>query len=218
MRLTITNYLDAISSWCFWATPAWRELKERFGDRAEFRWKIALMDESGMPRSRAQMKWFYQRSGMVMRSPRMLNADWFEVGRKEFLPPNCVAEAARALGIDDDRVWMAMLQAALHDGKKIGDWEVASEVGRAASGLEKTELLELARSPEIEARVREMTAEFHALGVTQRPTFVIDTPIGDRAVFSGFAKTAPLAAAIDSMLEDIAAYESFAAHFGEPPA
>jgi predicted DsbA family dithiol-disulfide isomerase len=79
-------------------------------------------------------------------------------------------------------------------------------------------LLARSRSPEIEARVRVSTAEFHALRVTQRPTFVIDSEIGDRAVFSGFARLPPLAAAVDAMLEDIAAYESHAAHFGAPPA
>ena len=46
---------------------------------------------------------------------------------------------------------------------------------------------------------------------------MIDSEIGDRAVFSGFARFSPLAAALDAMLEDIAAYESHKAHFGEPP-
>jgi hypothetical protein len=46
---------------------------------------------------------------------------------------------------------------------------------------------------------------------------VIDSPIGDRAVFSGFAKIAPLAATIDAMLDDIVGYEAHAAHFGSPP-
>jgi hypothetical protein len=46
---------------------------------------------------------------------------------------------------------------------------------------------------------------------------VVDSEIGDRAVFSGFAKLPPLAAALDAMLQDIAAYESYAAHFGVPP-
>jgi protein-disulfide isomerase len=78
-------------------------------------------------------------------------------------------------------------------------------------------LLERAQSPEIDARVRKTTAEFHALQVTQRPTIVIDSPIGDRAVFSGFAKIAPLAATIDAMLDDIVGYEAHAAHFGSPP-
>ncbi len=45
MRLTITNYLDVISSWCHWAIPAWSELREKYGDRVDFHWKIALMDK-----------------------------------------------------------------------------------------------------------------------------------------------------------------------------
>jgi hypothetical protein len=42
--------------------------------------------------------------------------------------------------------------------------------------------------------------------------------IGDRAVFSGLARLAPMVATIDAMLEDAAAYASYAAHFGNPPA
>jgi predicted DsbA family dithiol-disulfide isomerase len=79
-------------------------------------------------------------------------------------------------------------------------------------------LLERARSAEIEQRVRTSTAEFHALQVTQRPAFVIDTEIGDRAVFSGVIKLEPLTATIDSMLDDAAAYVAHKAHFGDPPA
>jgi hypothetical protein len=36
MRLTITNYLDVISSWCHWAIPAWSELREQYRDRVDF--------------------------------------------------------------------------------------------------------------------------------------------------------------------------------------
>jgi predicted DsbA family dithiol-disulfide isomerase len=79
-------------------------------------------------------------------------------------------------------------------------------------------LLERARSSEIEKRVRASTAEFHALQVTQRPTFVIDTEIGDRAVFSGVVKLEPLTATLDSMLDDATAYAAHKAHFGDPPA
>jgi hypothetical protein len=70
----------------------------------------------------------------------------------------------------------------------------------------------------IETRVRADTADFHLLQVTQRPTFVLDSEIGDRAVFSGFAKAPPLAAALDAMLDDVEAYTAHAAHFGAPPA
>jgi predicted DsbA family dithiol-disulfide isomerase len=217
MRLTMTCYLDVISSWCNWAIPAWLELRRRYAERVDFNWKIALMDATGMPASRAQMEWFYRRSGMLMRSPEMLHSEWYEAGRSEFLAPNCVAEAARDFGIADDRVWITISNGGLREGKHFGDWDVAAQIGAEAAKLDPDQLLERAKSPEIEARVRKTTAEFHALQVTQRPTFVIDTPIGDRAVFSGFAKAAPLAATLDAMLDDIAGYKAHAAHFGEPP-
>lgn len=218
MKLRITYYLDVISSWCFFSEPAWAELKKRYNERVDFEWKIALMDSSGLPVSRGQLGWFYRRSGTIMRSPFMLNTRWLQDGAKEYLVRNCVAEAAKGLGVTDDRVRLALATAVLREGKQADTWETAAEIGAKAAGLDSSKLLERSRLPETEGRVRATTAEFHALQVTQRPTFVIDSEIGDRAVFSGFARVGPLAAAVDSMLDDITAYESYAAHFGEPPA
>lgn len=218
MRLLITNYLDVISSWCHWAIPAWQELRARYGDRVDFQWKIALMDKAGLPPTREHTDWYYRRSGLLMRSPVRLDASWVEHGRAEYPEPNCVAEAARTLGVEDDRAWIALSHAELREGKKIADWEVAAQVVAEATGLDRGQLLKCAKAPETEARVRQSTAEFHAMQVTQRPTFVIDTPIGDRAVFSGFAKAAPLAATIEAMLDDIVGYEAHAAHYGSAPA
>jgi predicted DsbA family dithiol-disulfide isomerase len=217
MKLKITYYLDVASSWCFLAEPAWAALKERYASRVDFEWKIALMDANGLPTSREQLAWFYRRSGIITRSPFMLHTGWLQPGAAEYPVRNCVAEAARDLGVSDDRVRLALAGAVLRDGKQGDQWEVAAEIGAQAGGLDQAKLLERARSPEVEARVRASTAEFHTLKVTQRPTFVIDSEIGDRAVFSGFAKLPPLAAALDAMLEDIARYESYAAHFGQPP-
>lgn len=216
MRITATNYLDVISSWCFWAEPAWAELKRRYAGKVQFQWKIALMDASGMPTSREQMEWFYKRSGMLMRSPFMLRSDWHEEGWTEYLAPNLIAEAARDFGIDEDRVRITLANAGLREGQRTSQWEIAAEIGAKVSGLDAKTLLERARSPEIEARVRASTAEFHAMGVTQRPTFVFDTDLGDRAVFSGFATLPPLTATLDAMLDDITGYEAYAAHFGSP--
>ena len=218
MRLVITNYLDVISSWCHWAIPAWQELRARYSDQVDFRWKIALMDKTGLPPTPEHTQWYYRRSGMLMRSPVMLDVSWVESGRAEYPEPNCVAEAARTLGVEDDRAWIALSHAELREGKKIADWKIAAQIVADATGLDQGKLLPLAKTPEIEAQVRASTAEFHALQVTQRPTFVIDTPIGDRAVFSGFAKAAPMAAAIEAMLDDIVGYEAHAAQYGPPPA
>lgn len=217
MKITVTQYLDVTSSWCFWAHPAWEELQSRYGGRVSFQWKIALMDANALPTSRKQMDWFYQRSGMMMRSPVMLKSSWYEIGNTECVAPNAVAVAARDMGVTDDRVRLAFARAGLLDGLQTGRWEIAAEIGAKASGLEKAKLLERARMPEIELRLRASTAEFQALQVNQRPTFLIESEIGDRAIFSGFAKAAPMAAALDAMLEDAADYAAHAAHFGSPP-
>ena len=218
MRITVTDYLDVVSSWCFWSEPTWAELKRRYEGRVAFQWKIALMDPTGLPTSREQEEWFYRRSGMMMRSPFMLNTSWYDPSLPEWLPPNCVAEAAKDFEIKDDRVRLALAYAALREGKKVGEWEIAAQIGADAGKIDRKELLEHAKSPAVETRIRASTAEFHALQVTQRPTFVIDTEIGDRAVFSGIVRLDPLTAALDSVLDDAAAYATHAAHFGAPPA
>jgi predicted DsbA family dithiol-disulfide isomerase len=218
MSITVTDYLDVISSWCFWSEPTWATLKKRYEGRVQFQWKIALMDSSGLPTSREQMQWFYRRSGTMMRSPFMLSTDWCDPSLPEWLAPNCVAEAAKDFGFADDRVRLALAHAALREGKKVSDWEVAAEIGAAAGNIGEKKLFERAKSAEIEKRVRASTAEFHALQVTQRPAFVIDTEIGDRVVFSGVVKLEPLAATLDSMLDDAVAYAAHKAHFGDPPA
>ena len=217
MKITVTDYLDVVSSWCFWSEPTWAELKRLYQGRVEFQWKIALMDPTGLPTSREQEQWFYRRSGMMMRSPFMLNTDWYDASLKEWLPPNSVAEAAKDFGISDDRVRLALANAALREGKKVGDWNVAAEIGSAAGNLDKTKLLEKAKSPVVEKRLQAQTAEFHSFQITQRPAFVIDTEIGDRAIFSGVVKIEPLAATLDSMLDDAIAYAAHKAHFGDPP-
>jgi len=176
------------------------------------------MDPSGLPTSREQEEWFYRRSGMMMRSPFMLSTEWYDPSLAEWLAPNCVAEAAKDFGITDDRVRLALAHAALREGKGIGDWNVAADTGAQAGAIDTGKLLERAKSAEVEQRVRTSTAEFHALQVTQRPAFVIDTDIGDRAVFSGVIKLEPLTATIDSMLDDAAVYAAHKAHFGDPPA
>src|ERR1051326_4650033 len=216
--LTGTEFLEVASSWCFWAEPAWAELKRRYADRAEFNWKIAQMPAEAYPVSKSQCEWFYRRSGSIMRSPFMLNAGWFEPEIKAYLVPNLVAEAAKDLGVTDDRARLAIAHAAVRDGKKVGRWEVAVEVVAEATSLDKAKLLARAQSPEISDRIKATTAEFHAIQVTQRPTFLIESSIGDRAVFSGVARIEPLAAAMDALLQDEAAYASWAAHFGPVPA
>jgi predicted DsbA family dithiol-disulfide isomerase len=217
MSIKVTYYLEVISSWCYWAEPAWTELQQRYAGKVQFGWKIAQMPAAAYPTSKAQAEWFYRRSGTIVRSPLMLNAGWFEPGRAIYDAPNLVAEAARDFGVTDDRVRLAIAHAAEREGKKAGRWEIAVEVAAKAAKLNKAKLLARAKSPAVAARVKKTSDEFHALQVTQRPTFLMENGIGDRAVFSGLVRVEPLAAALDALLADQAAYDSYTAHFGGPP-
>jgi len=121
------------------------------------------------------------------------------------------------LGATDDRVRLAVAEAAVRQGKRVAQWDIAVQIAAAASGLEQQLLLQGAKSPEVAARVNASTAEFTSLQVTQRPTFLIQNSIGDRAVFSGIVQAEPLIAAIEALRSDEAAYVSWKAHFGDPP-
>jgi predicted DsbA family dithiol-disulfide isomerase len=213
----VTYYLEVISSWCYWAEPAWLELQQRYGTKVQFDWKIALMDESGLPVSREQLDWFYRRSGSIVRSPFMLNSGWLELGTKEYLPPNLVTEAAKELGVADDRVRIAIAEAAMRHGKKVHIWDACVEIAAKAGNLDPVALKKTAQDPKIEARARASTAEFYSFQVSQRPTFLLQNDIGDRAILSGTWTAAPLVAVIDSMITDEAAYKSWATHVGTPP-
>lgn len=215
--LNVTYYLEVTSSWCYWVEPTWTELKQRYTGRAEFGWKIAQMPAEAYPVSREQCDWFYRRSGSIVRSPFMLNSGWFEPEIKQYVVANLVAEAARDLGVTDDRVRLAIAHATVREGKKIGRWDVVVPVAAQAGGLDAAKLQARAQSNEIAGRVQASTAEFTALQVNQRPTFLVQNTIGDRAVFSGLVRVEPLATAMDAMLSDEAAYASWAAHFGPPP-
>ncbi len=217
--MKITYYLEVSSSWCYWAEPAWAELRARYAGNAEFVWKIALIDDSGLPVSRSQCDWFYRRSGTLVASPFVLSSGWFDPALREYLAPNLTAEAAKDFGVIDDRVRLALAHAALREGRQISDWEVCASVAVAAAPdvLDGAKLLAHAKSPEIEARARDATREFHALGATARPTFVLENSTGDRALFSGLAKSAPLIAATEALLADEADQIAYAAHHGGPP-
>ncbi len=217
--MKVTYYLEVLSSWCHWVEPVWTELKQRYAGRAEFEWKIALMRPEDFPVSQEQCDWFYRRSGgTVMNSPYALNSGWFEAERKgHYEAPNLVVEAARDFGFGGDEIRLAMAHAALRDGQKVGDLAGAVQVAAKAGKIDPKKLRKAAESNVVKDRVATSTADFLALQITQRPAFVLTDAIGDKAVFSGLVRLAPLAATIDAMLADTAAYAAHKAHHGPPP-
>jgi predicted DsbA family dithiol-disulfide isomerase len=192
MLLKITYYLDVISSWCHWSEPTWALLKSRFDEETEFQWKVALMDSSGMPKSRPQLEWFYRRSGTIVGANHTIQSGWYDPQLEEYLAPNLVAEA----GLLDGRPTSQLAEA------------IAAAVA-AVPELDDKSLNARASSAEIEQRIRATTAEFHVLQAPQRPTYVLENEIGDRVVFSGIVTPDPLIATIGAMLADAKAQQDY---------
>ena len=217
--MKVTYYLEVISSWCYWVEPTWKELQARYAGRVEFEWKIAKMQRDDYPMSREQCDWFYRRSGMLVRSPFMLNSGWLEPYREGLFPAaSYVAEAGKDFGITGDALRLALAHAADREGIKVASMDPAIEVAVQATGLDGKKLRAAAESATVAKRIDASTAEFFAHQINQRPAFIITDGIGDKAVFSGLVKIEPLAATIDAMLADTAAYAAHRAHFGPPPA
>jgi 2-hydroxychromene-2-carboxylate isomerase len=85
----------------------------------------------------------------------------------------------------DDTIRLALARAALVDGRRIGEMAVAVAVAAKASGIPAKKLGTRAESAAVRARVDASTAEFHAHRIGQRPAFILEDEIGDKAVFSG---------------------------------
>jgi len=217
--MKVTYYLEVLSSWCHWVDPVWAELQQRYAGRAEFGWKIALMNPGDFPVSRAQCDWFYRRSGgTVMHSPYMLNSGWFEAERQgRYETPNLVAEAAKDFGFTGDEIRLAIAHAALREGVKVGDLATAVKVAAKAGKIDGKKLRAAAESKTVKDRVATSTLEFFSHQINQRPAFILGDAIGDKAVFSGLVRIEPLAATIDAMLADTAAYAAHKTHHGVPP-
>lgn len=217
--VSITYYTETYSSWCYSAEPAWAALRERHAGTVAFDWRVALMRPDDFPDSREQCDGYYRRSGTVVGSPFRLNSGWVQPDRAAYVTPNLVAEAARDfLPPGDDRVRLALAHAALREGLGVHELDTAIRVAVAGSGgtISAAALRAAAMSDAIHARVETSTAEFFSHQLSQRPAFVLTNDIGDKVVFSGIWRLAPLAAAIEGLLADSAAYVSYHAHHGKP--
>jgi hypothetical protein len=195
-------------------------LKTRYAGRAEFAWRIALIHPPDFPPSRAQTDSFYPRSGgTVMRSPFRLNSGPFEAERQgHYGAPSLVAEAAREFGFAGDEIRLALPSVGVREGQKNPDLATAVAVAAKAGGkkLPAKKLRADAECASVRARVDAGSAEFFAHQISRRPSFVLTAAIGDKAVFSGLVRLAPLVATIDAMLADTAAYAAHRAHPGNP--
>lgn len=200
--MRVEMFLDVLSSWCFLAAPAWARLRAGYEGRVKFAWSIALVDRAeACGYTRETMDWYYRRTARM--TGERLNPSWIEGPLTGTLNANLVAAAARALGADDDRAWVALATAALREGLPMGRLEPAAKVAARASGLDEQTLLRRAQDEDVFEYVRDSTDRFRQTGLPQRPSFIVTDDIGDHASFSGVWVYEPIAATLDALVADV---------------
>lgn len=213
----LTYYLDTLSSWCLIAETALDRLRDEFGTQVETDWKIVALNE-GAPfeDSPQKFEWFYRRTNAV--TGTQLNAAWHTSMDDGSFYPNLAAEAARGLGSTGDRVRRALTRAALVEGKRVPEREVALDVAAQAGGLDRATLSKAMDDPRTMAAIVRATMELRKLPVKVIPCFTIENHVGDRAILSGLYEYDTIAAVVREMLRASSRYREFMEANPEPAA
>jgi predicted DsbA family dithiol-disulfide isomerase len=205
--LSLTHYLYVLSSWSFCVEPPVKHILETYGDRVQYTWRLAYADYDGNgPYKRNELEYYYARLEAI--SGQRFTLDWWFEGYDATVPDR-IAEAARTLGAIGNDVRLALSHAALNDGLQITRPEVALEIAATVADLDPAQLDAEFESDRPMQTLRATKAEWLALGVTQRPTFVLINEIGDKALFSGLWQSQPLIRTVEAMLSDDDAQLSF---------
>ena len=195
----LTAYIDVLSSWCYVGDLALQKIEKKYGDRLRVEWKIAqLFDYGPLPYTCEQLAWYYARTAKI--SGVQMNAAWVDTPDATTMHANQAAEAARTLGVTDMSLVRALNRANVIDGKPLGRREPALDEAARLSGLDRAELDRVMRDPATAARIKETTAEFEALKLPQRPSYIVSNPTGDLALLSGIYTFESLDAVIGEML------------------
>jgi len=213
--LHLTHYLDVLSSWSFVAERALAGLRERHGDRLEYEWRIAFLFNGGpMAYSPQLAAWQYRRNEAI--TGVKLNPAWRESTTDSTWWANLATEAARGLGVIDDRVRHAMSRAAMVNGEHVGRREVAVDVAARAGGLDRAELEREMDRPRTAERMWNSTNQLRGMRLEVQPVFVLRDSIGDIVILSGLFETATLLRCADEMLAAVDGYAAFGAANPEP--
>lgn len=207
-KLKIVYYLDVLSSWCLIAEEALAKVREEFGERIDYEWRIAALRDS-LNYTREQLEWYYRRTESV--TGVLLNSVWLESTADGSKWADLVAEAARGLGCTDDRVRLALARGAMLDGKHMARRDVGVDTAASAGGIDRAKLELAMDDPQTAARIRASSDEFAAYKAQVRPTFVVQNAIGDMSVLSGCWRYDVLALATRALLEDQEKYDTFIA-------
>ncbi len=162
-------------------------------DGSSFEWRIALMRPRIFPSPRAQCDWFYRRSGgTVMRSPVHAQLRMVREGARRATTsaePRRGGRPGFRRSLTTGSAWPCRQAASEIEGRKIGRHRRGR--GRRGQGDRASppgSCKARAESAAVRARVDASTAEFFSHRITQRPAFILEDAIGDKAVFSGLVR------------------------------
>jgi predicted DsbA family dithiol-disulfide isomerase len=211
--MQLTYFFDVCSMWCSLGDEVVAELSQRFGDRIQVTWKIALIN-GGEPMEAGpdQELWYYDRCEFV--TGRRFNHRWLEKKNLSTWIPNSVIAAGWRFG-KGRQVHQALKTAALEHGLPILQRPVALQIASEASGIASGILANAIDDPALTADLRTSYAEFVSYRMNQRPAFVFRSAIGDLAVLSGLYRRDPIFATVEAMLRDEEKYTEHAS--SHPP-
>ena len=214
--LTLTYYLDVLSSWCFVAEQALGAVRKQFGERLALDWRLAFLFNGGPMGYSPQLgAWQYKRLETV--TGVRLDPAWRESANDTTWWANLATEAARSLGVSDDRVRHALSRAAMVDGRHVGRRDEAVAVAVESSGLNRPELEREMDHPRTAERLWTAMMEYKSLPVSVQPTFVFRDDIGDTAILSGLVTVDSLRSCATEMLAAAEIYAKYNAA-NVPPA
>ena len=202
----LVYFVDVLSSWCLIAEDALERVRREFGLRIEYDWRIAALRDP-LDYTREMLEFYYRRTNAV--TGTMLNPVWLEGRTDGTRWADLAAEAARSLGVIDDRVRLALARGAMLEGRHMGRRDVCVETAARAGGLNATELARAMDDPKTAERIKASSEAFASYSVPVRPTFVVRNSIGDTSVLSGCWRYELLAQAIRDALDDSDGYAKF---------
>jgi predicted DsbA family dithiol-disulfide isomerase len=158
--------------------------------------------------------WQYRRLESV--TGVRLNPAWRESANDTTWWANLATEAARGLGVSDDRVRLALSRAAMVDGRHVGRRDEAVAVAVSSSGLNHTDLEREMDHPRTAERLWTAMMEYKSLPVGVLPTFVFRNDIGDTAILSGLVTVDSLKSCATEMLAAAEIYAKYNAANMQP--
>src|SRR5579863_1495377 len=150
------------------------------------------------------MQWYLKRGSLAY--GREFRADWYEGPQGGTWFANAVALVGTEMSGEAMRTMHAMMSAALEQGAKAGRADVCFELMGKYLGIPASDVAARVNDPATAARLEAGNHRLAALGADERPTFLLESEIGDRALLKGMWQEDAVAGVAMALLHDERSY------------